>query len=78
MRIVLEHGIAALLTWALALQPVFAQAPPPPPPPGAAQAQPAAGGSTYKQEELDQMLAPIAPSRTLAVMTAPPRHASPS
>ena len=60
MRIVLERCIAALLTSAVALTPVFAQAPPPPPPPGAAQAQPAAGGSTYKQEELDQMLAPIA------------------
>jgi hypothetical protein len=58
MRIVLERGIAALLSCALALTSAFAQAPPPPP--GAAQAQPAASGLTYSQEQLDQMLAPIA------------------
>ena len=62
MKTALIRGIVALVTCALALPPAaFAQAPPPPPPPGASQAQPAgSGGSTYKQEELDQMLAPIA------------------
>src|SRR5215471_11874236 len=61
MRTALIRGIVALVTGALALPPTYGQAPPPPPPPGASQAQPAGGGgAAYKQEELDQMLAPIA------------------
>jgi Protein of unknown function (DUF3300) len=59
MKTVLTRALVALLGCALSLPPVLAQ-PAPPPPPGQGAAQPAGGGAIYKQEELDQMLAPIA------------------
>jgi hypothetical protein len=59
MKTALLSGIVALVTCALALPPSYGQAPPPPPP-GASQAQAGGSGASYKQEELDQMLAPIA------------------
>src|SRR5215472_7273752 len=64
MRLVLARGITFVVACALALPEVaLAQTPPAQPqggapPPAGAQAQDS--GSAYKQEELDQMLAPIA------------------
>jgi len=49
-----------LVAAAVGVAPIAAAQNPPPPPPSASGAQPAGTGTTFKQEELDAMLAPIA------------------
>ena len=60
MKKIFQRSVTALLVCTVAMPPAaLAQTPPPPPPQGAAQAQ-AGGSQAYSQEQLDQMLAPIA------------------
>jgi hypothetical protein len=59
MKTALTRAMAALIASALAF-PTLAQMPPPQQGQPAAQPPAGAGSSSYKQEELDQMLAPIA------------------
>ncbi|HEX6829249.1 MAG TPA: DUF3300 domain-containing protein, partial [Burkholderiales bacterium] len=60
MPSLLSRAVALLVACGLAF-PAALTAQPPPPPPGAPPAQaPASGAKTFSQEQLDQLMAPIA------------------